>query len=190
MSSQLFVSDDIILTQWSQWWYSGLMDLCKVVFAWELPTVWVMMDTFQWKRWRDFAELLDWSTFRRVPCREQVQTGEPGRLCEVWGSAPRQLNKGVVAESSFKTYSGVLGLQHSTTELLILQPLNSVHSQDWLIASCLLVKLIGERGWSVDGTRLHSEIQLRNGECFRLSDSLFGSRPEVGIVVLYKFPPG
>lgn len=67
-----------------------------------------------------------------------------------------------------------------------------VHSQDWLTGSFLLLKLFGETGWSVGGTRLHGqvrEIQLRNGQCYRLSFSLFGSGPVVGMVVLYKFPP-
>lgn len=141
------------------------------------------------------TELCRAPRLEQIPMGSLLGTGLDKRTRPaVWGIrvCTTAAQQGCGDREFFGTHSGVLSLQHSTTQLLILQPLNYVHSRDWLTGSCLLVKLFGETGWSVGGICLHREvreIQLRNGECYWLSFSLFGSRPEVGIVVLYKFPP-
>lgn len=133
--------------------------------------------------WGNFS---DRSKFRRVPCRGQARTGEAGRLCEVWGSAPRQLNKGVVAKTNHKLWSAGSAAQHNP------------------VVDSPTIKFCAFTGW-IDWFLFTGQIDRRKGLKEHVSMVKFTYATENvadwvivclvadqrwGIVVLHKFPPG
>lgn len=160
---------------------SGLMDFCKIVFAWELPTIYAAVGTFQWKH---DGTLQSSST----------RANADGLL---GGNRPGQENQGLHHGSSTRVWwprvlwntlwSSGCAAQHNPVD----SPTIKLCAFTGLTGSCLLAKLFGGTKWSVGGTMSpqRSPWNWMTQCCYRLSFSLFGSRPEVGIVVVYKFTP-